>query len=199
MSKPNEAYPLTWPPGWKRTVSSRRKDAKFIKRDKSCIDVAAGVRRVLEELERLGVKEDAVVISTNIRPTLSGRSTGGIGQIDDPGVCVYWTTMTGDQRCIAVDMYKGVAGNLGAVAATLDALRAIERHGGAAILDRAFTGFVALPAPEQPFQVLGVGANATREQIEDAYRRLAMQHHPDRGGSESEMARINAARDTLLS
>ena len=76
-------------------------------------------------------------------------------------------------------------------------MRAIERHGGAAILNRAFTGFIALPAPEQPWQVLGVGMNASREEIEEAYRKLAAKHHPDRGGNPQEMARINAARDDL--
>jgi DnaJ-class molecular chaperone len=78
-------------------------------------------------------------------------------------------------------------------------MRAIERHGGAEILDRAFMGFAALPAPEQPFQVLGVGANASREEVERAYRLLAAKHHPDRpGGDAHAMARINAARDALL-
>jgi curved DNA-binding protein CbpA len=55
-----------------------------------------------------------------------------------------------------------------------------------------------LPAPEQPFTILGVGANAGREEIEEAYRKLAMQHHPDRGGDAREMARVNAARDEML-
>jgi hypothetical protein len=32
-------------------------------------------------------------------------------------------------------------------------------------------------------------------EIVEAHRRLAMQHHPDRGGSDSQMARINAARE----
>lgn len=77
-------------------------------------------------------------------------------------------------------------------------MRAIERHGGAEILDRAFTGFVALPAPEQWFTILGVSANATRTEIDTAYRRLAATHHPDRGGDGQAMARINAARDEGL-
>jgi DnaJ-domain-containing protein 1 len=99
------------------------------------------------------------------------------------------------QRCIAIDRYVRLPDNLAAIAATLEAMRAIERHGGAEILDRAFTGFTALPSPEQWFQVLKVPATATREQINDAYRRLAMEHHPDRGGSADQMARINQARD----
>ena len=62
----------------------------------------------------------------------------------------------------------------------------------------AFTGFTALPMPEQWFEVLGVSVHASREEIEAAYRRLAMQHHPDRGGDGHEMARVNAARDAGL-
>ena len=99
---------------------------------------------------------------------------------------------------MAIDCYTKVADNLAAIAATLEAMRAIERPGGAEILDRAFTGFVALPAPEQPWQVLGVPMHASMAEIETAYRRLAMQHHPDRGGDANAMARINAARDAML-
>jgi hypothetical protein len=100
---------------------------------------------------------------------------------------------------MAIDRYERVADNLAAIAATLEAMRAIERHGGAEILDRAFTGFAALPAPEQPWQTLGLETSRpTRDQVEEAHRRLAMKHHPDRGGDHDAMARINAARDQLL-
>jgi hypothetical protein len=46
--------------------------------------------------------------------------------------------------------------------------------------------------------VLGVQAGATVEEITAAYRHLAADHHPDRGGSTVRMQEINAARDTLL-
>ena len=39
----------------------------------------------------------------------------------------------------------------------------------------------------------------TREQIEMAYRRLAMKNHPDRGGDTKEMEKINVARDRCIS
>jgi DnaJ-domain-containing protein 1 len=98
---------------------------------------------------------------------------------------------------MAIDRYDALADNLAAIAATLEAMRAIDRHGGAEILDRAFKGFVALPAPEQPWNVLGVAMTATTGEIDEAYRRLAMQHHPDRGGDAAAMARINAAREAM--
>ncbi len=43
-----------------------------------------------------------------------------------------------------------------------------------------------------------VSANANREEIIAAHRRLVAKVHPDAGGSEGLAAEINAARDLLL-
>ncbi len=118
---------------------------------------------------------------------------------DDVGVAVYWTTNRGERKCIAVDHYTTVADNLAAIAATLDAMRAIERHGGATILDRAFTGFAALPPPRDtatgPWHVVfGIPAHTPKVEVEAVYRRLRSEAHPDRpGGSHDRMAAVNGA------
>lgn len=46
--------------------------------------------------------------------------------------------------------------------------------------------------------ILGVGPNASPEEIRAAHRRLVSAVHPDKGGSAGLTRRINAARDTLL-
>lgn len=46
--------------------------------------------------------------------------------------------------------------------------------------------------------LLGVSEGAGREEIVQAHRRLIMQVHPDRGGTESLVHEANAARDLLL-
>jgi hypothetical protein len=41
--------------------------------------------------------------------------------------------------------------------------------------------------------VLGVGANATVDEVSRAYRKLALKHHPDRGGTDAAFIRVTQA------
>lgn len=47
------------------------------------------------------------------------------------------------------------------------------------------------------YQTLGVAKNATPDEIKKAYRKLASQHHPDRGGDTATFQTIQSAYDTL--
>lgn len=210
------AYPLQWPVGWKRTLWSQRAPGMFAYRAEASgpgnyrgmkdITVEQACQRLLAELKRMGARDKDIIISTNLTLRLDGLPRSGQSQPGDPGAAVYWRdTKTGQHRCIAIDCYARVAQNIAALAATIEAMRAIKRHGGATVLERAFTGFTALPAPiiatsKKPWrEVLQYGnSRADAESIGQHYRILASTAHPDKGGSDAQMAELNAARDEAL-
>jgi curved DNA-binding protein len=47
------------------------------------------------------------------------------------------------------------------------------------------------------YEILGVNKNSSPDEIKKAYRKLAMQHHPDRGGDADKFKEINEAYDVL--
>lgn len=205
-----EAYPLKWPVGWPRMSAGGRKRAKFGKNErqhstntpgyswnhKKDLTIWDATQRITGELSTMGVRDGQYVISTNLELRNDGLPRSNQRMPEDPGVAVYWTRK-GKQQVMAIDLYDRVQDNMAAIAASLNALRAIERHGGAQILDRAFEGFTALPAPDafDPWATLGLHPGATRDAIDAAFRNLSRKHHPDvPGGSTEAFQRIERAR-----
>lgn len=200
------AYPLQWPAGWRRIHSSDRNTARFGKasirgngkyQPSRSLTIAEASERLCGELTRMGIRKDDLVISTNLLLRLDGFPRSGQVEPADPGAAVYWRDR-GETRCMAVDRYDRVADNIAAIAATLEAMRAIERHGGAAILDRAFSGFKALPGRRPWYDTLGVPENADHSNVEAAYRRLRSLHHPDRHGDPAAFHDVQVAYDEYL-
>lgn len=192
-----KAFPCAWPIGWKRAPI--RTTGRFAKNGNP-ISVSEGVMRVLAELEKMKVSRDDVVISTNVELRLDGLPRSDRPEPPDPAVAVYWRPRgTNATKVMAIDAYTRVGDNLAAIAATLDAMRAIERHGGAAILDRAFSGFSALPSPDVVKtwrEVFGVPQDRkiTVEELKRLFRVAASINHPDKnGGSHYAMTQINDA------
>jgi hypothetical protein len=199
-----QRYPLSWPEGWKRTPRSARKRASFGK-STSRYDVSVGrmmhtgwanlsvfdaVQRVLKELQALGVRESDAIISTNVPVRLDGLPRSDRAEPQDVGAAVYWEKHLpgvgpARKQCMAIDRYDRVADNLAAIAASLEAMRAIKRHGGAEILDRAFQGFAALPerAGGRGWrEILGFErlTTPTESMVKDHFRVRAADAHPDK-------------------
>src|SRR5260221_1200011 len=51
---------------------------------------------------------------------------------------------------------------------------------------------------EEARSILGVAPEATRAEIQEAYRRLMRRAHPDQGGTTGLASKLNTARDRLL-
>lgn len=204
-----EPCPLQWPETWPRTrhPSASRFTAKPL----------GMLRKDLEtELDRMGARQ--VVVSTDIPIRGDGRfyasySTSGL----DRGVAVYFH-WRGKPHVVACDHYEKIWENLRAITKTIEALRTIERHGASQLLERAVSGFQALPAgaaedaaPEPWWDVFGVrevaGAAASEiaatphhplrgsllRLIETVYRNEIKVAHPDRGGHQAAVTRLNLA------
>jgi hypothetical protein len=195
MTEAIPRFPLTWPDGWRRTGDRKRAAFKTYRRELSVMD---GTKRVLYELERLGIRDGDAVISTNVQLRLDGLPRSDRGEPGDPGAAVYWRDAQDRMKVMAVDRYDRVADNLAAVAATLEAMRAIERHGGGEILERSFTGFDALPPPPDPFAVLGVTRSANEASINAAWRAKVRAAADPLHGSQNLLVDINVARDKCL-
>jgi len=199
-----EAYPLQWPPGWKRTPrhmhqESRRRWGKQEKgKAKRPWSFAEARDELFAELDRAGASN--VVLSTNFRLTQYGLPSKNLGAPEDQGVAIYFT-LKGRQMVMAQDGHTRAEENLRALALVLKYLRGVEDLGGGTMMERAFEGFVAIPAPAAKrawWDVLGVSQHATPDQINAAWREKARNAHPDNGGSDALMSEINVARDDGL-
>ncbi|MEN5117458.1 J domain-containing protein [Luteimonas sp. TWI662] len=198
-----EAYPLTWPVYRPRTPRAERKVADFGKRDnnpsggfryKRALTIADAISRVHSEISaftRTGrpwrINPNDVVISTNVPTTRAGLPYSTAKAPQDSGVAVYFT-LDGEDYCLACDRWTRVADNLAAIAAHLGAMRGMERW-GVGDLRQAFAGYAQLQGPV---------ALSWRDVLDPAdpvgsYRRLRSKAHPDRGGSDAEFAKVEAA------
>lgn len=201
-----QRFPLAWPAHRPRTRAWDRKPGRF-SADGRDITMTVAVDRLDTELNRLGALYP--ILSTNVELRLDGRPRSAQRAPDDPGVCVYFS-LKGKPFALACDRYRTVEQNVAALAAHLDATRAIERHGVATAAE-TLEAFTALPPPASAGVIV---AHGWRETLglsatfpgglgrEDAlallgvrYRERAAKAHPDNGGSDEAMAALNAARD----
>ena len=190
-----EAYPLSWPRGKPRTPWQKQRRGVF-KRDGKPLTMTGARERVTDELRKLGARY--VVISSNVPVRLDGLPRAGQRKPDDPGVCAYFQ-LDGKPYAMACDTFDQVEQNLAAIAGHIDATRTITRYGVASAAE-TLQAFQALPAPggRHWSTVLNLPRDAKPDDVKAAHRRLLIDNHPDRGGNESAMAEINAARDAAL-
>jgi hypothetical protein len=186
------AYPLQWPVGWKRTDYYRIQRSQFGDRS-----VAKAREFVFNQVRLMGGRD--LIVSSNLELRNDGLPRSSQRQPTDKGVAIYFKYKS-KPMCFACDKWNAVEDNLWSIGRTVEALRQIERDGSSDMLERAFTGFAALPAPAGMnwWDVLGVQATATAEEIKDAFRSLAKQNHPDTGGDGEKFLVIQKAYEAAM-
>jgi hypothetical protein len=181
------AYPLAWPEMFPRTKN--RESSRFKTTLPAALENVRKSLGLFGQDSRKGVSE--IVLSSNVA---LGRD-----KPDDPGIAV-WFKWDGLQICIPVDRYRTPAENLQAIHHVIEARRVELRYGTLALVRATMTGFAALPNPDNWRDVLGFreGEPVDSAKVGKAYRDLAAIRHPDRGGDQNAMARLNLARDAAL-
>lgn len=186
--------PLDWPLDWQRTPLQDRVDGRMVfRRPTGPWTFPQAMAACCTELERLGASH--VRIISNFPIGRMGVPTVGRPRPDDQAILLRCTVVNQVLE-FARDTYIEAEGNLRSITLAVEAMRALERHGGSDFMRRATSGFVRLEPPENCWDVLGITApNPTLDHIATAFRERARAAHPDAGGNTDAMARLTRARD----
>ncbi len=220
-----ENYPLHWPMGRERTPADDRKRAKFGRKGdsgygswqcKKSLTISQALDRLMSQImafTRHGhawrIHPDHVVVSTDVRTRNDGLPYSNAREPDDSGVAVYFE-LDGEPHCLPCDAWDRVADNIAAIAAHLEAMRGMERW-GVGDLKTVFAGFKALPsstaittmnrrqAAEWLARQAGIRdvAFESDQAVDVAYKRAAMNLHPDRGGNAEDFALLQKVVEQL--
>jgi len=203
-------YPLAWPEGWKRTLERNRKFSRF--------DGSHFVRARDDIMKHLRLMNAVDGVITSDLPVKSNGMPYATGRAEDPGIAVWWIQpkigSPGSERVIACDVYRTPGENLRAIELTLGAMRGIDRWGASDLVERAFSGFTALPPGSgetinaQPVEVAidwreYFDISASLETATDwddlltivrgRHKRRALVEHPDHGGTREAFDKLNRA------
>lgn len=202
--------PLCWPNNVPRTLPYNRERARF-----AIQSIHAATTEVLHEINRLNGRsydydDESVIVSTNCKLKTNGLPNQNFVEPAEPGVAVYFNLRfyrNGkwfERPCVLTcDKWNKVAFNLTAIAKDIYAQRARDRW-GATNIEQAFRGYLAIPEQcggKAWWDLLNVSAQATQQQVKDAYRALAKTMHPDVSGESRrpEWNGLQAAYDEAMS
>ena len=147
----------------------------------------------LAETFRLwGIKEWQV--SSGIRRQFADKPTQTIEQ---RAVALRYIHESGQEVLLIMDRQARAVDNLRVLYLALEAMRLNEKRGLGDVIQQAYLQLAAPRPQRDPYEVLGVRADADMEVVEAVYRARAKKAHPDAGGSEELMKTLNEAIDLI--
>lgn len=198
------ALPAKWP-GRKRPAFWKPKRSPFKGHNWSRIE-----KELLEEIARINGRD--VSIALDIRNPGHFRQDGGIradARPVTPSVVLTFTRPDGKKLVFPCDAYAFWQDNIWAIRLSLEALRAVDRHGVTAG-DQQYEGFAALPpgsngkmseddARALIAELSGIEASALAFQsvLTMALRTARSKAHPDAGGSTEKFQEVEEAAKVL--
>lgn len=194
------AFPLAWPAGWPRDKGKMGSgSSKFYSHTYGPITFDRARQKLSHELDLLGAQRS--VISTNLPLRQDGQPYAGAATktMQDPGVAIYFT-LKGKPMAMACDRFTDIAANMRSLGLAIDAMRQLDRHGGGVMMERAFSGFTALPPPTDWRKVMKFdpASRPSAADVNSQHRALAKYYHDEGKADDATMSDLNAARDAAL-
>ena len=189
----SKQFPLQWPVGRQRVQVPEY--SKF-----KPGSIYHEAQEIFKQIELMGGSE--IIISSNMQYRQDGLPYTR-QSVHDTGVAVYFK-LNGEEQCIPCDQWVSLEENMRAIWKTIEAMRGIERWGGKALMNAAFSGFKQLPpstiitpAPDREkrpwWVVLCVSQDADAPTVKQAYRKAQSLAHPDAGGTEYDFQEVQHA------
>jgi hypothetical protein len=199
---PKQMQKIDWPPQFDRTdPRERSRNNRFEKTLRQSIDDLEA------ELGRVGV--DDWRLSTGAEHQKQNpKYPYADASPDDPGAVVRWS-MDGEQYAVACDAYSRLRDNIRTLYLYIREKRKMEdrpvetgesEFANARLPpgDEENDVVVAGSASKQPHDVLDVAFDAPAEVVKAAYRSKVKDAHPDQGGTNAEMKRLQEAKEAML-
>ena len=187
---------------WPGPLTAKRKRSQFR------AGYADTLRHLRNELRMIKAKDVILLMAIRERDLrLDGRPRAD-AKPDHPGCILTFVAKHGPMQ-MAVDRYERFEENLRAIAFSLEALRAVDRH-GCTRNGEQYRGWLALPAPDAGPTTVEEARQLVIELIgppvmwddpecvQSAFREAAKLAHPDGGGSEDCFKRLMMAKEILL-
>lgn len=199
--------PLCWPEAVARTAPHLRGAPQF--NDRSLYSAAGFVKQEINRLNgrKWSHEDSSLIISSNLRLRQDGLPASNQVEPADSGVAVYFTLRI--QRngkiierpiVMSCDKWRKTSDNLYAIGKDIEAQRARARW-GCTNFEQAFRGYLAIPercGGVSWWSVLQIKPEASRAEIEAAYRTLAKVMHPDVGGTVDGFNRLQTAFEQAM-
>ena len=151
-------------------------------------------RNIADTMRMWGVPDSAWQIDYNVqRHRLENKTLTQ----SERAVTLRWTPRgQTTQVVLPMDTQRDVASNLRVLYLAVEAMRLNEKRGIDVATMRA--AYMQLSPAADHWDTLGLERGAPRADVDRRYRQLAQDLHPDKGGTDAQMAALNVARDAAL-
>lgn len=189
---------IDWPAEFERTDPSDREPYSGGFR----VTRSTAFQNILNELAKWDGVTDVQLDSGAEHTKRNPNKPYANASFDDPGVVVRFSK-DGEDMAAACDRWDSPRDNAQDLAKYLNETRMQEQRGTVTAQSeyeklRLPSGDDATAAAPPAHRVLGVDRDASRSEVQEAYRERVKETHPDNGGTQEQFERVREAKEAML-